>query len=124
MTIRELLLLLDFVADVRVTIGAIAKLALCKKFPDAVVGPLAFEGWGVPVGAPDSIPQGEVLPIVVVEEEVVVGVVGGTIDDLLQLAGDPVVTIVNGHGPDIDEDVQSQVEDFVQGEKKGVDVVW
>lgn len=123
MKTRKLVVLLGFVAVVHVTIGAVAKLSLRKKLPDAVVGSLALESRGVPVGAPNSIPQGEVLPIVVLKEEVVVRVVGGAIDDLHQLAGDPVVTVVDGHGPDIDKDVQTQVENFVQGEKEGVDVV-
>lgn len=40
-----------------------------------------------------------------------------------QEAGDAVVAIVNGDGPDIDEDVEAQVGDFVQGKEEGVDVV-
>lgn len=75
------------------------------------------------VGAPQPVPQREVLAVVVVEEEVVVGVVGRAVDHARQGVGDPVVPVVDGDGPDVDEDVEDQVEHLVQGEEEGVDVV-
>lgn len=77
----------------------------------------------MPVGAPQAVPQREVLPVVVVEEEVMVGVVGGAVDDAREGVGDAVVAVVDGDGPDVDEDVKEQVENFVEGEEEGVDVV-
>jgi len=77
----------------------------------------------VAVGASQAVPQREVLAVVVVEEQVVVGVVGSAVDHLHQRAGHPVVPVVDGDGPDVDEDVKGQVEDLVQGEEEGVDVV-
>lgn len=87
------------------------------------MGAFALEGCGALVGAPNLVPEGEVLPIVVVKVQVVVSVVSRAVDDVLQEARDAVVTIVNGDGPDIDKDVEAQVGDFVQGEEEGVDVV-
>lgn len=49
--------------------------------------------------------------------------VRGTIDDLLQQLGDPIVTVVDGYGPHVDKDVEAQVEHFVEWEQEGVDVV-
>lgn len=75
------------------------------------------------VGAPQAVPQSEVLAVVVVEEDVVVGVVGRAVDDAGQAAGDAVVAVVDGDGPDVDKNVKTQVEQLVQGEEEGVDVV-
>lgn len=77
----------------------------------------------MPVGAPQAVPQGEILTVVVVEEEVVVGVVGRAIDDADQSSGDAIVAVVDGDGPDVNENVKSQVEHLVEGEEEGVDVV-
>ena len=75
------------------------------------------------VGAAQAVPQCEVLAVVVVKEQVVVCVVGGAVDDLHQGPRHPVVPVVDGDGPDVDEDVQGQVEHLVEGEEEGVDVV-
>lgn len=75
------------------------------------------------VGAAHAVPQREVLAVVVVEEQVVVGVVGGAVDDAGQGVGHAVVAVVDGDGPDVDEDVERQVEQLVQREQEGVDVV-
>lgn len=56
------------------------------------------------VGAPQSIPQGEILTVVVVEEEVMVDVVSSAIDHTYQRARDAVVVIMYGNSPDVDED--------------------
>lgn len=87
------------------------------------MGAFALKGRGALVGATDLVPEGEVLPVVVVEVQVVVGVVRRAVDDVPQEARDAVVAIVNGDGPDVDEDVEAQVGDFVQGEEEGVDMV-
>lgn len=101
-----------------------SKLSLFLKFPDLIMGTLAHQSRRVSVGAPQAVPQCEVLAVVVVEEEVVVGVVGRAVDDVRQAGGDAIVAVVNGDGPDVDEDVQGQVEHLVEGEEEGVDVVW
>ena len=67
----------------------------------------------VAVRAADVVPQGEVLAVVVVEEEVVVRVVGGAVDERLEQAGHAVVSVVDGDGPHVDEDVQAQVQHLV-----------
>lgn len=75
------------------------------------------------VGASQAVPQCEVLAVVVVEEEVVVRVVRRAVDDARQHVWDPIVAVVNGDGPDVDENVQGQVEHLVEGEEERVDVV-
>lgn len=49
--------------------------ALLSELAQVVVGAFALEGCGALVGAADLVPEGEVLPVVVVEVQVVVGVV-------------------------------------------------
>ncbi len=88
------------------------------------MGTLPHQSRRVPVGASQAVPQSEVLAVIVVEEEVVVSVVSWSVDDLRQTAGDTIVTIVDRDGPDVDENVQGQVEHLVEGEEEGVDVVW
>ena len=100
-----------------------AQLPLRNQPLDEVQGPVAREGRGVAVGAPQAVPQCKVLAVVVVKEEVVVGVVGGPVDELHQGPRHAVVPVVDGDGPDVDEDVQGQVEHLVEGEEEGVDVV-
>jgi len=72
--------------------------------------PLPHQGWGVSVGAPDTIPEREVLSVVVVEEEMMVYVVSSAIDQTYQGAGDAVVSIVYGNGPDVDKDEKWQID--------------
>lgn len=88
------------------------------------MGTLAHQSRWVSVGASHTVPQCKVLAIIVVEEKVVVCVVSWAIDDTCQGTGDTIVTIVDRDGPDVDENVQGQVEHFVQGEEEGVNVVW
>lgn len=106
---------------VSVTIGT--RRAILPQLAHVVVGAFAFKGSGALVGSTNLVPQGEVLPVVVVKVEVVVGVVGRAVDDVPQQSGDAIVAVVDGDGPDVDEDVEAQVGDFVQGEEEGVDVV-
>lgn len=87
------------------------------------MGAFALKGSGALVGSTNLVPEGEVLPVVVVKVEVVVGVVGRAVDDVPQQLGDAIVAVMDGDGPDVDEDVEAQVGDFVQGEEEGVDVV-
>lgn len=75
------------------------------------------------VGTSQAVPQSEVLAVIVVEEEVVVGVVSWAIDDTRQAVRDAIVTVVDRDGPDVDEDVECQVEHLVKGEEEWVDVV-
>jgi len=58
----------------------------------------------VPVGAPQAIPECKVLSVVVVEEKMMVYVVHSTVDQTYKGAGDAVVSIVYGNGPDVDKD--------------------
>lgn len=100
-----------------------SKLSLCLEFSHLLKGSLPHQGGRVSVGAAQTVPQCEVLAVVVVEEEVVVGVVGRAVDDAGQRVGHPVVAVVDGDGPDVDEDIECQVEHLVQREEEGVDVV-
>lgn len=60
------------------------------------MGPLTFKRRGVFVGAPDSIPEGEVLAVIVIEVQVMVRVMGSSVDDGFQQIGNAVVSVVNG----------------------------
>lgn len=77
----------------------------------------------MPVRAPQTVPQREVLAVVVLKEEVVVGVVGGAVDDAGQSGRHAVVAVVDGNGPDVDKNIEEQVENLVEGEEEGVEVV-
>lgn len=94
-----------------------------SEFAQVIVGASALKGRGALVRTPNLVPEGEVLPVVVVEVQVVVGVVGRAVDDVPQQPRHAVIAVVDGDGPDVDEDVEAQVGDFVQGEQEGVDVV-
>ena len=74
---------------------------------------LSFKGTGGAEGPPDVIPQREELAVVVVVEEVVVGVVGAAVDQRLQQGWDAVVAIVYRHRPDVDKDEEAQVGDLL-----------
>lgn len=87
------------------------------------MGTFPHQSWRVPVGASQAVPQSEILTVVVVEEEVMVSVVSWAIDDARQSSGDTIVTVVDGDGPDVNENVKSQVEHLVEGEEERVDVV-
>lgn len=53
----------------------------------------------------------------------VIGVVGRSIDNLLQRIRNAIVPIMNRDSPDVDKDVEAQVSHLVQREKKRVDVI-
>lgn len=78
--------------------------SLCHELTYVVMWPLPQQGRGVSVGAAYSIPEREVLSVVVVEEEVMVYVVSGTVDHTYQGAREAVVSIMYGNGPDVDKD--------------------
>jgi len=73
--------------------------------------------------APDAVPEGQVLAVVVVVEEVMVGVVGRAVDYRLQCERNAEVSVVNGHGPDVDEDVEEEIGELVQGKKERIEVI-
>lgn len=67
-----------------------------------------------------TIPQGRVLAIIIIESQVVDTVAGGAIDDGVvrhELA------IVDQDGPEVDKDEEQNKRHFLQGEKEGKDVV-
>jgi len=76
------------------------------------------------VGAAQTIPQRRVLSVVVIEVEMMDGMIGCTVDDGHQLFGNHVVAVVDGDGPKVDDKVEAQPHQFVEGEQEDVDVVW
>lgn len=64
-------------------------------FTDLVLWTFTHQGRWVPVRASQTVPQCEVLAVVVLKEEVVVGVVGGAVDDTGQSGRHTVVAIVD-----------------------------
>lgn len=71
--------------------------------------PLLQRYWGMSVRAPQTIPEREVLSVVVIEEEVMVDMVSSTIDQTYQGGWDAVFPIMYGNGPDIDKDKEWEV---------------
>ncbi|KAH3673462.1 hypothetical protein WICPIJ_009773 [Wickerhamomyces pijperi] len=78
-------------------------------------------GFWLSVRVTQSVPQGGELTVVVVEVQVVDGVASSTVDD--RVVGH-VLTVVDHHGPEVDEGEKKQVRHLVQWEDKRVDVVW
>lgn len=68
--------------------------------------PFSQQGGRVAVGSSNAVPQGEVLAVVVVKEEVVVSVVSRAVNDLLHPVGYTIVPVVDGDSPYVDENVQ------------------
>lgn len=110
-----------------VFLGSRDAVGRCRVFlsqlAQVIVGAFSFKGRGALVRTANLVPEGEILPVVVVEVQVVVGVVGRAVDDVAQQPRHAVIAVVDGDGPDVDEDVEAQVGDFVQGEQEGVHVV-
>lgn len=77
----------------------------------------------MPVRASEVIPQREILTVVIVKKQMVIGVMCSSVDKFLQQPWDPVVTIMNGDGPYVNKHIEAQVEYLVQGEEERVDVV-
>lgn len=84
---------------------------------------VAAEGARVAERSTDAIPQCEVLSVVARVEQVVVGVVGRSVDYRLERRRDVEFPVVDRHRPDVDEQVESQVDELVHREEKDVDVV-
>lgn len=75
------------------------------------------------VRSTEAVPQSEILTVVIVEEQVVIGVMCSSVDEFLQQPWDPVVTIVNGDGPYVNKHIKAQVEYLVQRKEERVNVV-
>eukprot|EP00053_Salpingoeca_punica_P016287 m.153127 g.153127 ORF g.153127 m.153127 type:complete len:383 (-) comp16931_c0_seq2:181-1329(-) len=90
---------------------------------DVVVDADVVESRRVLEGAKDAIPQREVLAVVVVEEEVVVRVVGRAVDNGLEAVRHAVVAVVDRGAPQVDNHKEHEVEALVQREDKRVEVV-
>jgi DNA-directed RNA polymerase subunit K/omega len=90
---------------------------------DGFLGAVARVARGVLEGSTQAVPHGEVLAVVVVIEQVMIRVVGAAVDDGLEEFGDSEVVVVNGHCPNVDNDIEQQVRVLVHGEQEHVDVV-
>lgn len=77
----------------------------------------------MPVRASQAIPQRKVLTVVIIEEQMVIGVMCGSVDEFLQQPRDMVVAIMNRDGPYVNKHIKTQVEYFVQRKEKRVDVI-
>jgi hypothetical protein len=75
---------------------------------------------GLPVAATQTIPQGSELAVIKIEVEMMHGVASGTVDN--GIIGN-VFTIVNEHGPDVDEDEEGDVSKLLEGEDEGEHMV-
>ena len=92
-------------------------------FLDVVEWAAAFVRWWVVEGATEPIPQSEVLAVVTRVVQVMVRVMSCSIDQRLQQQRNLEVAVVDWHRPDIDGNIQRQVQHLVQREHKRVDVV-
>lgn len=61
----------------------------------------------------ESVPQSEQWCKVVVEEQVVVRVVGRAVDERSEEAGQTIVAVVDGDGPDVYKGIKSEEQTFV-----------
>jgi len=73
--------------------------------------------------ATETIPECEVLAVIARIEEMMVSVVCRTIDHWPQKRRHLEVAVMDRHRPDIDTDIQQQVEHLVQWEQEYIDVV-
>lgn len=78
---------------------------------------------GSAVGATHSVANGKVLAVVAGEEEVVQGVVRGTVDDFFEWRVADHVRVVDQDAPEVDKDKEADGDDAVEREDKGKDVV-
>lgn len=91
--------------------------------PHTVERSVPHQRWWMSVRSTDPVPQCEILTVVIVKEEMVIGVMCGSINVLFQQPGNLVIAIMDGYGPYINEHIEAQVQHLVQGEEEGVDVV-
>ena len=75
------------------------------------------------VGASDSIPKCKVLSVIVVKLQMVDGMVGRAVDEGLKKFRHAEIAVVDGNGPNIDENIKTQIHKFVQREEEDVNVV-
>jgi len=73
--------------------------------------------------ATETIPECEVLAVIARVEEMMVGMVCRTINHWPQQRRHLEVAVMDRDGPDIDTDIQQQVEHLVQREQEYIDVV-
>jgi len=73
--------------------------------------------------ATETIPQGQILAIVACIEQVMVSVVSSTVDNWLQKCWHFEAAVVDRDGPDVDANVQCQIQQLVQWEQEHVNVV-
>lgn len=73
----------------------------------------SLEGARIPERPANPIPKREELSVVVVIEEMMVGVVGGAIDHGFENIRDTVDTIMYGHCPEVYKHEKSQVQIFM-----------
>lgn len=85
--------------------------------------PFPFKGRGAFVGAANFIPECEILTIVVIKIQVMISVMGRTIDNVFQEIWHAVIAIVNRDCPDIDSNVETQVGHLVQRKEERIDVI-
>lgn len=65
---------------------------------------LAFPSWWWAKWSTNPVPESEELAVVIVIEQVVVGVVGWAINEWSKKIGNAVISIMNGYRPQVDED--------------------
>ena len=73
--------------------------------------------------AANAIPQREVLAVVVIVIQMVIGVVCRAIDERSENGRYPVVTVVDTDGPHVHQEEQHQVHVFIEREHERVEVV-
>lgn len=76
--------------------------------------------FGLAVGASDAVPEGEVLAIVVIEVEMVDGVMSGRVDDV---GVELVLAVVNQDRPQVNGAKHTQVNVLLHGYAEDKDVV-
>lgn len=81
----------------------------CHQLANLVTGPLPQQRRWVSVRASQAIPECEVLSVIVVEVQVMINMVSGTVNQKYQRAWKAVVSIMDGNGPDVDEDKEGEV---------------
>lgn len=73
--------------------------------------------------ATNTIPQSEILSVITVVQQVMICMMSGSVDNGLQNLGNSVISIVNRHRPNIDENEERQINVFIQREYEREQVV-
>lgn len=90
---------------------------------DRLERPAAAEASRLAERSSDAVPEGQVLPVVAGVEQVVVSVVRSAVDHRLERRRDAEIAVVDRDSPDVDHDVEPEVEQLVHREAEDVDVV-